>query len=228
MKDSIIIKELNRLIKEGNKLKDNLEEAPLSYWSNTIRHNRVYHQQAEKWKVESINFLRLRFGRESDFINDFKRTIEMKYKNGTSYCKNNIGRALGVLEAVLRALKAGLTEDLFYRKEVMVFGDLLNQAYGYLEKNIYLIATVYGRIVLESTIKEFAKSKNVIVDKLKFNQIIIELKKKGIITQPFEHSLRANYSLGSSFHNMEEFKLIKKEQIKFFLDFIRDYVLTLK
>lgn len=232
MENTKLIQELERLVEDGINLKNKLFKAPITYRATTIKHNRTHHQKAEKWRVESLNFLRLRFGRESDFVRDFGNTLSIKYTHGTTYSKDNVGRALGILEAVLGALKTGLTEDLFYKREVVLFGDMLDQAYIFLDNKNDLVSMIYGRIVLESTIKEFAKSKdkNIISEgsKIKFDQLIIELKKRGIISQPLEHSLRANYSFGSSFHDLEEFSKIKSEEIKYLLDFIRDKVLNLE
>lgn len=96
-----------------------------------------------------------------------------------------------------------------------------------LEHGLNLAAGTYGRVVLETTIKEFAKEHD-IDSKLKFNEIIINLRMKGFIQKPFENSLRANYEIGSwAAHGNEEFNKLTKTEIKEFLVFIRDKVLTL-
>lgn len=97
----------------------------------------------------------------------------------------------------------------------------------YIPNKLYLATGTYGRVVLETTIKEFAKEHD-IDSKLKFDQIIINLRIKGLIQKPFENSLRANYEIGSwAAHGNEEFNKLNKNEIKEFLVFIRDKVLTL-
>ncbi|MFC1787533.1 hypothetical protein ACFLY8_05860, partial [Halobacteriota archaeon] len=89
-----------------------------------------------------------------------------------------------------------------------------------------LAAGIYGRIVLETAIREFAKKKGIEHDK--FDQIIIKLRQSGIIHKPFENSLRANYEIGSwAAHNDQQFNDLGDNEIKEFLVFIRDKVLNL-
>ncbi len=225
MNDELIIKKLKEFIKEGYELKKNLHIS-LTHVS-VEQYNKPYYQLAERWRGNCLNLLKLRFGINSDYFSNYSGEIDTYISNAGRYSSDNVGKALGALEWVLDALESGLTEDLFYKREVLLLNDLLEQAYEFSKKDFYLIASIYGRIVLETIIKEFA-SKNGMA-KESFDQTIISLKKAGIITQPFEHSLRANYSVGSlATHKKEEFEKISNEEIKLFLDFIRDRVLTLE
>jgi hypothetical protein len=225
MEDPRVISMLKSLIKDGTKLRNDLMEAPLSTWTPVIEHNREYHQIAEKWRISCMNILELRF-RKSFFFKEFREAIDTRYSTGSRYCKNNVGRALGILEAVLEALESGMTEDLFYKREVILFGDLLDQANEFLKKGFDLAAAIYGRIILETVVKEFAGKND--IQENSFDETIVALKKASVISQPLEHSLRANYAIGTTAtHNYEDFKKISKQDIKNFLDFIRDKVLTL-
>lgn len=109
---------------------------------------------------------------------------------------------------------------------------MLKQAEEFLEKKNRIAAAIYGRIVLETTIIEFAKKKGVPVETKKekqFDKLIITLRKEGHIHQPFENSLRANYNIGSlAAHANEEFNRLSDSEIREFLSFIRDKVLTLE
>ena len=138
---------------------------------------------------------------------------------------------VGILQAALDALNRGLTKDLFYEREVIVFSDLLDQAYEFLaNQSTYLAAGVYGRIVLETTIREFAKLKlrENYSPEMKFDQIIIKLKKERYISEIIENRLRDYYKIGShAAHNDEEFKDYSKKDLKDFLTFVKDNVLTL-
>lgn len=228
MDNSKLIEELDSLIKEGIALKNNLLEDSMSSYGSfkVISWNRQYYQDAERWKMRTMNILNLRFGNNHPYLKEFESAICTHYQYGGKYCKENVGNALGILEATKDALEKGFTEDLFYQREVVLLADLLDQAYEFLEKGFDLAATIYGRVVLEMVIKEFA-SKNGIKEK-DFEQTIISLRKSGLIIQPLEQSLRANYAIGSAgTHNKEEFTKITKQDIKSFLDFIRDKVLTL-
>ena len=90
-----------------------------------------------------------------------------------------------------------------------------------------MASAIYGRIVLETTIREFAEKNG--ISPVKFDQLIIKLRQDGVIHQPFETSLRANYKIGSwAAHGNQEFENVSDKEIKEFLSFIRDRVLTLK
>ena len=88
------------------------------------------------------------------------------------------------------------------------------------------MAGIYGRIVLETSIKEFAKKNN--IHEKKFDQIIIKLRQNNIIQKPLENSLRSNYEIGSwAAHGNTKFQDLSNNEIREFLTFIRDKVLTL-
>src|SRR3989344_9351730 len=229
MKDGIILSKLAQLIADGNFLGENLQSCldAESYSSYNIR-NFSYYQKAKKWKTSVSNLLKVRFGANSDYYQEFIQTVNRQNPNSGEFFKENIQMANGALEAIQDAMLSGLTDDLFYKKEIIVFTDLLEQANEFLEKDFKLAAGIYGRVVLESTIKEFA-SKNGISDENKFDQLIIKLRSGEFIQKPFENSLRANYEIGSwAAHGDEKFAQLNKSQIKEFLDFIRDKVLTLQ
>jgi len=223
MEDRQIIDKLSSLIREGNELKKKVYGlGSVSFSSNTS-----YYQECVKWKGACINLLKLRFGANSEYLRNFQEEINkvLNYKGGKFY-KENVAQATGVIEYVFDALISGLTEDLFYKREVIVFGDLLDQAFEFLEKRLRLAAAIYGRIVIETTVKEFAKKEG--IEEKSFDRVIIELKKKGVIQKPFETSLRSNYQLGSlAVHGDKNFQNYSNEEIREYLSFIRDRVLTL-
>lgn len=227
MNDEIIINKLSELIKDSSSIlkSENISTYP---YSNICYTN----SQAEtKFQISAKNIIRIRFGEDSTFYKDFMNTFQLEpYREESSgkYHYRLVKLQIGVLEAILDALKNGLTDDLFYQRELLVFSDLLEQAFEFLDNKLYLAAGTYGRVVLETTIKEYAKERG-IDSKLKFNEIIIDLRMKSFIQKPFENSLRANYEIGSwAAHGNEQFKLLNKDEIKEFLVFIRDKVLTLK
>lgn len=84
---------------------------------------------------------------------------------------------------------------------------------------------------METTVKEFAKLKlqENYNSQMKFNQLIVKLKNEGFILQTFEERLRSYYTIGSdAAHNSSDFTNYSKRDLKDFLTFIKDNVLTLK
>lgn len=229
MDDANIISRLNELISMGQSLSESLSSVSSTEYSLSSYQsiNRKCFEKAAMWRGSCLNLLKLKFGENSDYYQDFFRRINEHFKNSGEFYRENVSKATGVLGYILGALESGLTEDLFYQREIFLFSDLLKQAYEFLEKNFKEAAAIYGRIVLELTIKELA-SKNGI-DENTFEQSIIKLRQQGIIHQPLETSLRANYQFGSlATHMNEEFKKRPDSEITEYLNFIRDRVLTLK
>ena len=224
MDDSEIVQKLKEFQTEGEELKEELNS---SGYRSEENENKEYGGDVECWRGKCLNLLKLRFGINSNHFNDFKNKIDLKRSNYCIYCKENVDMSLGVLSWVIDALESGATEDLFYKREIVLFDDLLKQAYEFYGQNFELASAIYGRIVLETIIKEFANKNSIEVGS--FEQTIINLRKKEKITIPVEHSLRANYKIGSdATHNSEEFSKISSQEIKGMLDFIRDKVLTLE
>jgi hypothetical protein len=221
--DIKVANELSRIVKIGSEIIKDISEK--KSFSTT---------KLSRFRVSSENILGMRFGTDSNFYKLFLESCEMEYSS--NYSRNLIivkmtRIQIGILQTALDALTGGLTKDLFYEKEIIVFNDLLDQAYTFLEnQNTYLAAGVYGRIVLETTIREFAKLKlreNYKPD-MKFDQIIIKLRDGGFILKTFEERLRSYYTIGSdAAHNSEDFKKVSKKELNNFLTFIKDNVLTL-
>jgi len=214
--DNFILEKLEALISEGNSLGNKLEELHPS-----IRNR--YFPQGVKWRGTAINLLNLRFGKNSYYYQDFNEALDSDY----TFDGADILRSVGVLEYIHDAIKCGLTDDLYYKNEIIIFSDILKQAFEFLKNDLKLAAAIYGRIVLETTIMEFSKKNN--IHKPKFDPTIIELRKKGLIQSPFEIALRSNYKIGSlAAHGTQEFQNLSENEIKEFLSFIRDKVLTLE
>ena len=224
MSDELILKELKNMISDGEILGRRLV---ISNVYSSKSENQKYDQKSTKWKGTAINLLKIRFGESSSYYKDFMSCINYNSYSNAEFCKENVMKATGILEYIHNALEKGLTDDLFYKKEILILSDLLDQAYEFLKKGEKLAAGIYGRIVLETTIKEFAGKNN--IHEKKFDQIIIKLKINNIIQQPFEHLLRANYGIGSwAAHGDLKFENLSDSEIKEFLTFIRDRVLILE
>jgi len=214
--DSFILEKLEALISEGNSLGNKLEEL-------SPPKRKRYFPQGVKWRGTAFNLLNLRFGNNSYYYQDFNEALDSDY----TFDGADILRSVGVLEYIHDAIKCGLTDDLYYKNEIIIFSDILEQASDFLKNGLKLAAAIYGRIVLETTIMEFSKKNN--IHKPKFDPTIIELRKRGLIQSPFEIALRSNYKIGSlAAHGNQEFQNLSENEIKEFLSFIRDKVLTLE
>ena len=223
MKDEIISAKLADLIKDGHSISNNISRNFIDFEINEYKN-------IQKFQTGAENILRLRFGKNSEFYQQFMSTYKMKIpetRNVAYLTKSQIQIQTGILEAVHDALKLGLTEDIFYQRELLIFSDMLDQAFEFLDYKQNLAAAMYGRVVLEVTIKEFAKKNNINAEQ-RFDQIIIGLRKNGIIHKPLENSLRANYEIGTwAAHGDKRFNDLTSNQVKEFLSFVRDKVLTL-
>ncbi len=226
MNDDKIKLELKDLIDEGVKICSNISTFNQTQISSSLS-NESRKASIRKWEYRALNLLKLRFGINSDFYKNFSNSIKTK-SDTNEYYRENVDLATKTLEFILYSLEHGFTEDLFYKHEMILFGDMLNQAFEFLKLGHKLAAAIYGRIILDLTIIEFA-DKNGIDTKRKFNEIIIDLRKGGFIHEPFENSLRANYKLGSlAAHGDEKFNEFSITEIREYLSFIRDKVLVLE
>ncbi len=221
--DTKVRNELVRLIKYGSEIvRSSTEDYSFESKIN------AFHKDVKSFQLSTENLLINRFGRGSFYYKHFEKS-NVRSRSSVSEYKLLISVQVGILESVLIALDHGLCDDLFYQREIVVLSDMLDQAFAFIEYDLSLAAGIYGRIVLETAIKEFAKSK-LPESELngKFDQLIINLRKNGYIQKPFENSLRANYEIGSwAAHGNEQFLKRKKEENMEFLLFIRDRVLTL-
>lgn len=224
MDDKKVLANLKKQITEGKELVQILESVSDTFFLQertiSVTNNINHYGKCMKWWQSSANILEMRFGKGTDYAENFRGATKPKVKDGGEFYKENVMLGNGVLESVYYDLKSDLTEDLFYKQELLLFSDLLEQAFEFLEKGHRLASAIYGRIVLETTIREYAKKFN--IEKSKFNSLIIELKKKGVILQTFEDSLRANYNIGSmAAHGNKDFDKVKNNELKGYLAFIR-------
>ncbi len=227
--DAKVKNELSQLIYDGSRI--------CGYKGNydTGQQYCIFNKDFNKFQSSAEYILFKRLGKEDIHYKNFMKiyNVPTTTDHEDEYNKRRrvIYEQVGVLESALGAIEKGFTGDLFYERELVVFSNMLDQAYEFLKnQNTYLAAGVYGRIVLETTIREFAKLKlgENYNPEMRFDQLIIELR-NGFINQTFENSLRNNYKIGSeAAHNSDEFREYSKRNLKDFLTFIRDNVLILK
>ncbi|MBI4116555.1 hypothetical protein HY449_02320 [Candidatus Pacearchaeota archaeon] len=194
MDDKTIAERLIALSNKGLKFSNELEPERYHYRTNYREKQDKYLSELVKWKGECLNLLRIKFGGNSVYFNDFVRRLNVETQHSGEFYQENVKGAVGVLSYIADALINGLTDDLFYQKEVILFQDLLGQAEEFLNKGYNLAAAIYGRISLELTLREFATKEGIENSKISFEQLTIEMRKHGLIHPPFEKSLSANYN----------------------------------
>jgi hypothetical protein len=229
-------KEHNNMPLSSDDIKVSDELSRLLKKSMEFRTDSIDPIEYNQFQMLAENILEIGFGANSSFYKRFldsynSTSLPHELNNPRSIFIKKMPVQVGILQAAFDALNMGLTKDLFYEREMIVFSDLLDQAYEFLEsQSTYLAAGVYGRIVLETAIREFAKLKlrENYSPEMKFDQIIIKLKKERCIQEILENRLRDHYKIGShAAHNNEVFKNYSKKDLKDFLTFIKDNVLTL-
>ena len=227
MDDNTLLEKIKKLIGEGHAIAEKLHSM---YYYDPFElkiDNAEYYHEVEKWRGIVISVLKFKFGDESQYLKDFLSHIENRNSVSGKYFKENVKSAASTLDYIYEVLKEGLAEDLSYQRQILTFSDLLLQAYHFLDEDLKLAAGIYGRLVLETTVKEYASKIGIVESS--FDQIIIKLRLSGKIKKPLENSLRANYEIGSwAAHNNREFTELSNNSVKEFLDFVRDKVLTLK
>jgi hypothetical protein len=188
-----------------------------------------------EFKATGKHILKIVFGMDSDFYKEF-----MKLDNDNSDI--NLQKQAGVLEAAIKVLRLGLLEDMIFQNDKVVFSDILTEAKECLKNQRYIIVGVYGMIIIESVVKEYAKlklskddydecNKPRSTNSDKFHKTIQKLENKNIIYQNVASSLISNYNIGShAAHNDNEFqeKYSNKREMEKLLKFIENEVLSLK
>lgn len=227
--DITVANELSSLVETGLKIKQDI-----------LKCGFVDSVNIKCFQTSSLSILQNRFGENSSCYKEFLQASQIKITENSfqtltlpelATIVGAIGSNVGTLKASINALENGLADGFFYQKEMIVCNDLLDQANEFLEnQSTYLAAGVYGRVVLETSIREFAKLKlhENYNKEMKFDALVSKLRTGGHILQSFEFKLKSYYTIGShATHNNEEFKKYTKKDLKEFLVFIKNDVLTL-
>jgi len=235
MNDEKFITALSELISDGFSILNSLTFGPILN-KGSIKLYDDERIQIVRFEMFAESILKTRFGVNStiyaNFVNFSNKLYADNHTDRYHMYKNIVEVQVGILQAALDALNSGLTEDLFYQNEIVIFSDLFDEALECYKHQKYLTVGVYGRIIIETVVREFAKLKLSEADYVScksFEEIVIKLRKNDFILQPLEENLKTNYKVGShAAHNDEEFKKYTKREWEKFLNFIQYDVLTLK
>ncbi|MBI2076476.1 MAG: DUF4145 domain-containing protein [Candidatus Aenigmarchaeota archaeon] len=195
-----------------------------------------------EWSTSSLNFLRYFFGINHFFIERFRKNLNVKYvytqtePNGSSIqkevlcVKEKMSKLRGVLMSIKKEVEMGYSEDVTFLHKRESLSDILEDGFVLLEHDYKVAAAIYGRIILENTIKELCKLKGVDIEKNEnFSSMLLKLRQIKTIDLPQERSYQAQYDIGSlAAHGKEDFNKKTKRDILDMLNFIRDNVLQLK
>ena len=111
--------------------------------------------------------------------------------------------------------------------EVIVVSNLLEQAFELLKNDYRHAAAIYGRIVIENAMRGLCDLNN-IKQKDKVSNMLIDLRKTGIIDLPLERTIQAKYDIGSmAAHGKPDFSKYSNKDIEEMLEFIRDKILII-
>lgn len=120
-----------------------------------------------------------------------------------------------------------LVPDAQHLYESTIFSNLIEQAFELLKNNYKTAAAIYGRLVIENTIKDLCRL-NKIEGKEKVSDMLVELRKLNIIDLPQERTIQAKYDIGSlAAHGKKEFERYTDRDIEELLEFIRDKIITM-
>ncbi len=231
---------INELISEGHDL---LVLCPSPENKGyTPRIDILLEAKCTEWISSSLNFLRYFFGYDHLFTKMFSGYATKQYmfterdSGGSSfqteviYYKEKMAKLVGILRSVKREVELGYIEDSIFLHKKESLSNILGDGFTLLKHGYKEAAAIYGRIVLETTVKELCKLKEIEVEKNeKFPSVLVKLRKKGTIDLPLERSLQAQYDIGSlAAHGKKEFDEKTPQDILFMLTFIRDSVLQLK
>jgi hypothetical protein len=141
--DTKVADELSRIVKMGLEIKKRFEMKP-----NTYDH--IDYTNYHRFRIAAENILRKGFGANSPYYESFLQTYKMEFSpkcTEQTILRKYIETQTGILWGVLDAFKRGLTKDLYYEREMIVFNDLLDQAYTFLVHRFHLISINFCNIM---------------------------------------------------------------------------------
>lgn len=236
-KDSIKTR-LDELIKGGKEL---LEIMPPVDRVEPMRQDTDLIIKYRTWVLSCLNLIRNSFGPKHYFFDHFKKAITKGWvvtqpvgktekhtvKQPIFYCSENVAKAYAVLLYIKKEIELGLVSDVRHLYESNLFSNLLEQAFELLKKGYKPASAIYGRLVIENAIRGLCDLNN-IQQKDKVSEMLVELRKLGIIDLPQERVIQAKYGIGSmAAHGDQEFSRYSDEDIKEMLEFIRDKILII-
>lgn len=192
-----------------------------------------------KWSLSCLNLIRNAFGENHKFYAIFREAStgycamipvgETKQiaKQPIFYCLEDVAKSYAILINIKEEIELGLVSDAKRLYESNLFSNLLEQAFELLKKGYKPAAAIYGRIVIENTVRGLCDSNN-IQQKDKVSEMLIELRKMDVIDLPLERVIQAKYDIGSmAAHGNPDFSKYSEGDVKEMLEFVRDKILII-
>ncbi len=237
IKREFIRKRLGDLIIETKKL---LNEIPPFRRIDGANQDVICITLFNKWKLSCSNFLRSSFGENHYFLEEFKdaishswqETIDLRgHKLGRSllYSREQVAEGYATLLFIKEQIDLDLVSDAQHLYEAGLFSNLIEQAFELLKNDYKNAAAIYGRIVIENTIKDLCRMNKIEIQNKKMPVLLTELRKMNVIDLPKEREIQAKYDIGSlAAHGKDEFNKYNKRNIEKLLEFIRDEIITIE
>jgi plasmid maintenance system antidote protein VapI len=234
--------QLRELVEEGKKLVKTRPTTTVGLSSMEMlelinENNQKTEADCYSWFIRASQVIENIFGNQSKqyklFISLYNKYVWEKLITSIeiSFIKPDMLKQIAHLEAIIRLIENGVLEDLKTLTHVELFDDVIKEARELLKKGYLNVSAVYGRIILENTIKDLCKIHKVeLSGKEKFSSMIDKLKSNDKISKSFWRELQAKYDLGNdaAHENFGEFREHHSEnEITDMLSFIDNVLLPL-
>jgi len=235
MNRNVFVNRLDQLVEEGSEL---VSQSRRVREIQPLNQDLNYFVKAHTWWLSCANLLRSFFGESHPFYTNFIRSNggwgvrtgpSSENRQPIEYPKEDIAKSYAVLIYVKQEFTLGLVADAQHLYEANLFSNLLEQAFELANKDYYIGAAVYSRLIIENFINDLCRIKEVkLEEKDKMPQKLFKLRDKNVIDLPTERLIQGQYDIGTyAVHGMEEFKNYTKEKIIYMLEIIRDRILTI-
>jgi len=237
VKKEFIKKRLEDLIKETEGL---LKTIPSLIEIDATKQDKEHIIFFDKWKLSCLNFLRASFGSNHYFYKNFKSCIDEaawaefatigkhKVNRPYYYSREQIAKGYATLLFIKEQIELNLVPDAKHFYEAALFSNLIEQGFELLKNGYRHAAAIYGRLVIENTIRDLCRLNN-IKDKEKLSGMLVELRKLDVIDLPIARVIQSKYDIGSlAVHGKKKFNKYSDRDIEEMLEFIRDKIITIE
>ena len=176
-----LLKRFDELIKTGHDLVWKWQEYEAEWLSKKTR-----------WQTACLHILEKTFGIKNIYYKNFQKS--------TSYSDNSqLDWGVELMKGAKEEIEKGFLYNIKYLVSADFFNSIIEQATYLLESGFKDAAAVYGRVIIENTLKDLAKRKTVKVpNKIKLSELNQLLKKEKIYPQHMWRSIQAQIDIGNS------------------------------
>jgi len=145
-----------------------------------------------RWQTACLHLLEQTFGVKSIYYKKFQKSTGYSDESQLNW---------GV--ELMKGAKEEIEKGFLYKIEHLVSADLFNsiieQATYLLENRFKDAAAIYGRVIIENTLKDLAKRKTVTIpDKIKLSDLNQRLRKENVYPQHVWRTIQAQIDIGNS------------------------------